>query len=167
MKKKNIKRTWTLKTIEHKYYCFGTYPRDHNTKGEIYSSSLCNRSRKVWLIKDFTARAWWLDEHQWSLVGSKLHSKAKSNYWLLHMKCILKIIYIHTHIHIHINIHIHILTRASEANLAQVQALKELHCWISHYGSAAMNPSNVYENAGLIPGLAQWVKDPVLLSAVV
>ena len=36
----------------------------------------------------------------------------------------------------------------------------------SYYGLAEMNLTSVYENAGSIPGLAQWVKDQTLLWAV-
>ena len=32
----------------------------------------------------------------------------------------------------------------------------------SHHGSAVMNPTSIHEEASLIPGLAQWVKDSVL-----
>ena len=39
---------------------------------------------------------------------------------------------------------------------------KQLISGTSHHGSAEMNPTNIHEDVGSIPGLAQWVKDPVL-----
>ena len=35
------------------------------------------------------------------------------------------------------------------------------------YGSVVMNPTSIHKDVGLIPGLAQWVKDPVSPRAVV
>ena len=33
----------------------------------------------------------------------------------------------------------------------------------SHHGSVVRNLASIHEDTDLIPGLAQWVKDPVLL----
>ena len=38
--------------------------------------------------------------------------------------------------------------------------------WSSHVAQRVMNTANIHNDVGLIPGLAQWVKDPSLLQAV-
>jgi len=43
----------------------------------------------------------------------------------------------------------------------------KIYNWSSHHGSVETNLTSIHEDVGLIPGLAQWVKDPVLLQAVV
>ena len=40
--------------------------------------------------------------------------------------------------------------------------LESTHPRSSRYGSVETNLTSIQENAGLIPGLTQWVKDPEL-----
>jgi len=41
--------------------------------------------------------------------------------------------------------------------------LEKIFLGSSHHGSAEMNLTSIHEDAVLIPGLTQWVKDPGLL----
>ena len=41
-------------------------------------------------------------------------------------------------------------------------ARQELEKGSSHCGSVVTNPTSIHEDIGLIPGLTQWVKDPLL-----
>ena len=48
-----------------------------------------------------------------------------------------------------------------------VNAIQNVKIRRSHLGSAEMSLTRVHEDAGLIPGLAQWVEDQALPWAVV
>ena len=39
-----------------------------------------------------------------------------------------------------------------------INVYKNVNYQSSHWGSAIMNPTNIHEDADLLPGLVQWVK---------
>ena len=56
--------------------------------------------------------------------------------------------------------------RLSEHKMNVKHLVKNARGGGSHCGSVLTNLTSIYEKVGSIPGLAQWVKDPVLLQAV-
>ena len=54
-----------------------------------------------------------------------------------------------------------------DLNITILSEIRKRKIRSSHRCSALMNPTSIYEDAGLIPALAQWIKDPMLLWAVV
>ena len=57
-------------------------------------------------------------------------------------------------------LHLGLNSAANEGPPFQNQKFKEN--WSSCGGAEVMNPRPIHEAPGLIPGLAQWVKDPSL-----
>ena len=53
-------------------------------------------------------------------------------------------------------------TFAKETRYAHYTPSRERVFQSSHYGSVVTNLTSIHEDVGLIPGLTQWVKDPVL-----
>ena len=47
--------------------------------------------------------------------------------------------------------------------MAKNKIIKNVEYGSSHHGSVVMNLTSIHEDAGSIPGLAEWVKDPVFL----
>ena len=56
-----------------------------------------------------------------------------------------------------------LFTCYNEKKLSVNFSCKENYSWSSCYGAAEKNLTRNHEVSGSIPGLAQWVKDPVLL----
>ena len=63
----------------------------------------------------------------------------------------------HTHTHTHSFSHVIFLHGPSQVVVEGVPTVAQ---WLT-------NPTSIHEEAGSIPGLAQWVWDPALLGAVV
>ena len=43
-----------------------------------------------------------------------------------------------------------------------IVSMKTKHSWSSCHGLEVRNPTSIHEDEGLIPCLAQWVKDPIV-----
>ena len=49
-------------------------------------------------------------------------------------------------------------TLHSQKSVRNFDTTKTFNCWISHHGSAPMNPTRIHEDVGSIPGLTQRLR---------
>ena len=59
------------------------------------------------------------------------------------------------------------LVPPSHLKAVELSQLENAHIRVPFVAQWLMNLTDIHEDVGLIPGLAQWVKDPVLRWAVV
>ena len=66
------------------------------------------------------------------------------------------------HVPMWVHTHRHVLATKCVTSLHIGDSIKTLLKGSSRHGSVVMNPTRIHEDAGLIPGLTLWIKDPVL-----
>ena len=59
-------------------------------------------------------------------------------------------------------VNVHFSWEGSSYQVCCPVTVKNHHNGSSCHGSAVMNLTSIHEDVGLMPGLAQWVKDPAL-----